>query len=101
MDMKARISRPDKTATQSGRGRTGEWLLEYEPVTSRAPESLMGWSASGDTTNQVRLKFDTLEEAKSFAEKKGMAYVVGKPHERRVKPRNYGDNFRYIPEEKK
>jgi hypothetical protein len=98
--MKARISKPAKTATQSGLGKTEEWLLEYEPVTGRKPEPLMGWTASGDTTNQVRLKFSTLEEAKEFAEKKGMEYTVRLPHQRKVRPRNYGDNFKYVaPEE--
>ncbi len=97
--MKARIFRPSKTATQSGLGKTGEWVLEYEPPTQRKPEPLMGWTASADTTNQVRLKFSTLEEAKAFAEKKGLDYTVREAQERRVKPRNYGDNFRYVKTE--
>jgi hypothetical protein len=97
--MKARIYKPSKTAMQSGRGRMEKWVLEYEPSTARTPESLMGWTASGDTTNQVCLKFNSLEEAKAFAEKSGLAYSVLKPRERRVKPRNYSQNFRYIPEE--
>lgn len=82
---------------QSGRGKIGQWLLEYETATPRQPEALMGWTASGDTLNQVKLTFDTLEDATGFAEKEGLAYTVMPEHQRRVKPRNYGDNFKYIP----
>lgn len=85
---------------QSGRAKTGAWVLEYETESKRAPEPLMGWTSSEDTLNQVRLKFDTLEEAKSFAAKKGWEYIVFPEHERKIKPRNYGDNFRYMPPEK-
>ena len=92
-----RIYRPSKNAMQSGLGKTDAWVLEYEQETPRRPEPLMGWVASGDTLNQVRLDFDTAEEAVSFAQKKGWNYVVDTSHERKVKPRNYADNFRYIP----
>ncbi len=97
--MKARIYKPSKTAMQSGIANTRKWVLEYEPSTARTPESLMGWTSCGDTLGQVRLKFDTLEDAAAFAEKKGLLYSVSGAHERRIKPRNYGDNFRYIPPE--
>jgi hypothetical protein len=97
--MKARIYKPSRTATQSGRANIDKWVLEYEPATAREPEPLMGWTASGDTTNQVKLNFKSLEEATAFAEKKGLVYTVLKSRERLVKPRNYSQNFRYIPEE--
>lgn len=96
----ARIYQPSKTAAQSGRAGVKNWVLEYEMVTDRTPESLMGWVASGDTLNQVRLKFSTFEEAKNFAEGNGLRYSVQPPHQRRVRPRNYADNFKYIPVER-
>jgi hypothetical protein len=92
--MQVRIYQPAKTATQSGRARTKRWQLEYEIETPRRAEPLMGWISSGDTLNQVRLGFDTREEAVAFAERKGWTYAVQEPHERRVRPRNYADNFR-------
>ena len=91
----ARIFRPAKTAMQSGRALTQRWVLEYEPATPRAPDPLMGWSSARDTLNQVRLRFATLDEAKQFAAKHGIDYSVETPHERRFKPKNYADNFRY------
>ena len=93
--IKAKIYKPSKSAMQSGRAKTGQWLLEYERLAPLGPESLMGWTASGDTLNQVRLKFDTLQDAIARAEKEGFEYTVQKPHERKVKPRNYSDNFVY------
>lgn len=97
--MKARIYKPSKSATQSGRGHLEKWVLEYEPETTKAPEALMGWVSSGDTKGQVSMKFQTLQDAEQFAQNKGIQYSVIQPKERKVKPRNYGDNFKYIPPE--
>lgn len=98
--MDVRIYKPSKNAMQSGRGKADiGWLLEYETVTPRKPDPLMGWNSCGDTLNQVRLTFATAEEAAAFAEKKGWGYTVQPPQERRVRPRNYVDNFKYVPSE--
>lgn len=94
--MHVTILKPSKNAMQSGLGRTGEWVIEYDCTSIRRPEALMGWTESGDTTNQVRLRFRTKEEAQSFAERQGWAYTVLEPKKRRVKPRNFADNFKYI-----
>jgi len=92
--MKVRIYQPSKAATQSGRAKTHQWLLEYEIETPRRPEPLMGWISSGDTLNQVKLRFDSKEDAIAFAERKGWEYAVQDAAARRVRPRNYADNFR-------
>ncbi len=92
--MNVRIYQPSKTAMQSGRAKTQRWQLDYEIETPRRPEPLMGWTSSGDTLNQVRLSFDSKEEAIAFAERKGWSYSVADTPIRRVRPRNYADNFR-------
>ncbi len=84
---------------QSGRAKTEHWVLECESLSRRHPEPLMGWTASADTLNQVRIKFSSKEEAVAFAKKKGWTYTLQKSHRRKIVPRNYGDNFRYIPPE--
>lgn len=89
-----RIYQPARNTMQSGRGKAKLWYLEYEVETPRRPEPLMGWTMSGDTLNQVRLKFDTADEAVTFAKSKGWDYSIDQTHERRVTPKNYGDNFR-------
>lgn len=95
--IKAKIYKPSKSAMQSGRGKTAQWVLEYDRKAALGPEPLMGWTSSGDTLNQVKLKFHTLEQAVAHAEKEGLEYSVTQPQERRVKPKNYSDNFRYKP----
>ena len=92
--MQVRIYQPSKSAMQSGRGKTHDWVLEYEIETPRRAEPLMGWIASGDTLNQVRLKFATKEEAVAFAERNGWDFMVQDAQQRRVRPRNYAENFR-------
>ena len=82
---------------QSGIAKTAQWVLEIESAADRRAEPLMGWVQSSDTMEQIRLKFDTLESAQAFAQSKGLEYSVLPPREKRIKPRNYGDNFKYIP----
>jgi len=92
-----RIYQPPKSSMQSGKAVTSTWILEYEIETARRPESLMGWTASGDTLNQVRMRFHTKEDAIAFAEREGLIASVELPKPHRVRPRSYADNFRYIP----
>ena len=92
--MNVRIYQPSRCATQSGMGRTHDWVLEYEPASARQPESLMGWTSSRDTLNQIRLRFPTREEAVAYAEGKGLVFSVQEPASRRVKPKSYSDRFR-------
>jgi ETC complex I subunit conserved region len=93
--MRARIYQPPKTAMQSGRAGTHQWVVEFEPSAPRVPDPLMGWIGSSDTQAQVRLHFNTREEAVAYAEKCGIAYDQELPQARRVKPKAYADNFRF------
>jgi len=95
--MNVRIYQPAKSTMQSGRAGTAEWVIEHDREVPRLPEPLMGWTAADDTLNEVRLTFKTVEEAVAFAQKKGWDYSLGHAHARKVKPRNYSDNFRYVP----
>jgi len=92
--MQVRIFKPAKTAMQQGRARAERWVLEYEPG-AREVEPLMGWTSSRDTRRQLRLWFDTQDEAVAYAKKHGLMYTLEAPRERRVQPKAYADNFRY------
>jgi hypothetical protein len=92
--MRVRIFKPAKTAMQSGTAKTREWVVESEPAPKEV-EALMGWTASRDTMQQVRLTFATLDEAKAYAEKNGWQYTVEMPHARAIRPKAYADNFAY------
>lgn len=87
---------------QSGRARvsSSQWILEYEPATAKNPDPLMGWTSCNDTLGQTRLFFDTLDDAESFAKQEELIYSVTPATHRKIKPRNFGDNFRYRPPEK-
>jgi ETC complex I subunit-like protein len=92
---RVRIYQPAKTAMQSGTAKTRAWVLEYEPATPREPDPLMGWASAGDTLNEVRIHFDTVEAAVAFAKKRGLDYTVIAPKPRTIRPKSYADNFRY------
>jgi len=93
--MVARIYKPAKTAMQSGRNNTREWVLEFEPGEARELEPLMGWTASGDTKRQLKLYFETLDDAVAYAKRNGIPYQVQEPQERKLQIKSYSDNFRY------
>jgi NADH dehydrogenase ubiquinone Fe-S protein 4 len=97
--MKARIYKPARTAMQSGNANTKEWVLDYEPETPRAIEPLMGWTASGDMRQQVRLQFETPEEAITYCERHGIPYQVFEPKLPARRVISYADNFSFTRRE--
>ena len=95
MTSRARIYQQPKTAMQSGRAGTQDWVLDFEPAEARKADPLMGWIGSADTQAQVRLRFDSREEAVAYAERCGLAYEVELPRPIRFRPKAYADNFRF------
>ncbi|MBQ9350233.1 MULTISPECIES: ETC complex I subunit [Phyllobacterium] len=93
--MAARIYRPAKTAMQSGKAKTESWMLEFEPEQPRKVEPLMGYTSSRDMKSQIRLSFETKEEAIAYAQKNGIAYSVQEPKETRRRVVSYSENFRF------
>ena len=93
--MLARIFIPAKSAMQSGKAKTKEWVLEFEPASARVSDPWMGWTVTTDTRGQVRLMFDTREEAVAYAQRHGIAFEVLTPrrHGRTIKA--YADNFAF------
>jgi predicted DNA-binding transcriptional regulator YafY len=91
--MLARIYRPAKTAMQSGKANAKDWTLEFEPESARAPDPLMGWTQSRDMNGQVRLQFDTREEAVAYAQAHGIAFRVMEPKTVKRVLKAYADNF--------
>ena len=93
--MVARIFRPAKNAMQSGRRRTEDWCLEFEPEEPYGREPLMGWTTMSDMKRQVKLFFPTREAAEAHAKKHGIPYIVLPEHTPRPKKKSYADNFRF------
>ncbi|CAI5437679.1 unnamed protein product [Caenorhabditis angaria] len=90
----ARIFRPAREATQSPWGNTKLWRIELDNR-QRWENPLMGWSGTADPLSNVSmdLKFATKEDAIAFCEKNRWEFDIEEPHERQIKPKNYGQNF--------
>jgi hypothetical protein len=90
----ARILEEQRKTTQSGKAKAGHWLLEFERTEPQRPDPLTGWAGSGDTKTQVRLRFESKEEALAYAEREGFeTHVVPAPPVA-LKIQAYADNFR-------
>ncbi|MBB4286057.1 ETC complex I subunit [Roseospira goensis] len=95
MSKTVRIFQPAKSAMQSGRGTSRQWVLEFEPDQPQRNDALMGWVGRGDTVNQLRLYFPTKREAIAHAQRNGWAVRVHEPAKRRWRPKSYAENFAY------
>jgi len=90
----ARIIEVQRGTTQSGKASDGRWTLEFEREQPLRPDPLTGWAGSGDTKTQVRLRFDTKDEAVAYATKKGFdLHIVSSPPVA-LKLQAYADNFK-------
>jgi ETC complex I subunit conserved region len=93
--MLARIFRPAQNAMQSGKANTRAWILAFAPGAPRLPDPLMGWTQTTDTEGQVRLTFDSLDEAVAYAERYGIVFEVLPEPEKKKIVKAYADNFAY------
>jgi hypothetical protein len=90
----ARIYQIPKNAMQSGKALTGTWVLEFVPTEAKKPDPLTGWAGSGNTPEQVSLKFPTQDAAKAYADREGIEYTVVTTPPKTLKIQTYADNFR-------
>jgi hypothetical protein len=94
MSMAARIFQRSRNAMQSGKARADEWVLQFESARAQRPDPLMGWSGGADTQSQVIIDFPTLEAAKAYADKYGIAVHLVPPPQKKLRLQSYADNFR-------
>lgn len=90
----ARIHQRETNASQTGRARGGEWVLEILGGEPLRHDPLTGWLGSRDTATQVALTFPTREAAEAYAARAGLAIEVVEPPAHRIKIQAYSDNFR-------
>lgn len=69
------IYRPARSVTTSAPA-PRYWVLEFEPARPKRIEPLMGWTASDDPYDQIRLTFPDRESAIDFAEHNDWRYIV-------------------------
>jgi len=91
--MTIKIYKPSKTAMQSGLGNTKKWLAEYLSNEETVKDNLMGWNSSVDTKSQIKVFFDTKEQAIKWARINNYQYYVEEPKIRKLKIKSYSSNF--------
>ena len=89
-----RIIEEQRKTTQSGKAKAGRWLLEHERDQKQRPDPLTGWAGSGDTETQLRLYFDSADDAIAYCQRKGLTYHLVKAPPVKLKLQAYADNFR-------
>ena len=91
--MTIKIYKPSKSSMQSGLRKTKQWLAEYISEKDKTKDSLMGWNSSSDTKEQIKIFFDTKEQAIEWSKKNNEQFIVIEPKDRKIKPKNYASNF--------
>ena len=77
---------------QSGLGNSKSWVLEFVSKKSGV-NPLMGWESSTDTLSEIKLEFESKENAIKYAKKNKLNYEVIDPKIRKITKKSYSDNF--------
>src|SRR5260370_29395371 len=75
-DALAVISKPARSAMTSGKARTRDWKLRFEPRSRPLIEQLMGWTGCDDTLSQIELTFSSAAAAVAYARRQGLRYLL-------------------------
>lgn len=78
---------------QSGLAGTKYWVLEFAQHQAKAADPLTGWIGGAETETQLRLKFNTSDEAVEYAKARGLEYDLIEPQKRKRIIKSYADNF--------
>jgi hypothetical protein len=92
MKQKAKIYQPAKTAMQSGKARTKFWILEFNKSNSNK-DFVMGWTSSSNTDEQIKLKFETQEQAITYAKENNIQFDLTTNKKNKLIIKAYADNF--------
>ena len=79
---------------QSGRN-SGKWVLEFKKSGTGQIDPLTGTYRSGDMLGQIKLTFETVDEAIAYAKSKNIAHRVINRAKAKPIPRSYAENFSY------
>lgn len=88
-----KIYKPAKSAMSSGRGKTKKWVMIFDRENAQYIEPVMQWTGTTSTLPEVKLTFQSQDEAIDFAKKHNWEYTLIQPHEKVIKPKSYVDNF--------
>lgn len=82
---------------QNQSGMKKHWILDFSEENDQYIEPIMGWTGSFDSDSQIRMEFNSKEDALNFAEKSGYEVqildILKKNNLRKIKPKTYAENF--------
>ncbi|MDP3371590.1 MAG: ETC complex I subunit [Candidatus Paracaedibacteraceae bacterium] len=90
----AKIYPTKKSPTQSGRARQAGWVLDVESNPGSIRDLETAWNATSDTLRQIKITFDSLISARTFADSHNLKYSIDAAHIASPRRRTYAENFR-------
>ncbi len=93
--MYAIIRRPAPDALQSGGQRQEKWVLEFPSDGKITLDPLTGTTGSADMMQEVKLSFDSKEDAISYAKSNSIAFKVLERSQHKPIGRSYSENFAF------
>ena len=94
INMKYKIYKKTKSAMQSGNKNSLKWSLEPLYISEKKLSSTFCWNSVEGTTEQIKVDFNTLDEAIFFAKTNSLDYKVIKPNQRKLIVKSYAENFK-------
>lgn len=91
--MKAVILQPSKCVTQSGRAFKKYLLVAVESKDKRYHEPYHHWTGCNDPDSQIKMQFDTLEDAVNFAKQNNIEYEYIGANLPKPRKKSYASNF--------
>ncbi len=92
--IQAKIYQKNQPTTQAGRARLNEWVLEIQSQPGSIRDLETAWNATADTLRQIKLTFNSLMEAREFADNQNIRYSISTTHTAAPRRRTYAENFR-------
>jgi len=78
---------------QSGLSNTKKWCLSNSEIDESYISSKFCWIGSTNPEKQIKLFFDSLEDAKSFATRNKYDFKIIQPKKRKIVKKSYSENF--------
>merc|ERR1712054_424456 len=70
------------------------WYVVFKHTAKKWYNPLMGWTSSGDPLSNLKLEFETKEQAELYCKNNGLHYEFGRQEQREELEQDYADNFK-------